>query len=155
MAITDLHQQYVNFVSALFQEGFLDEQFTQLQQLRDESNPYFVEEVVSVFFEDSLNLLKTMQNSLNQEPVDYKKVDSCLHHFLGSSSSIGALRMKNVCTIFRACCEEKMRNGCLQCLQELIQEYYLLKDKLKFLSKVIYGLQYSISFYFQNVITSN
>jgi len=136
MAINELHQRRVNLVTALLQEGFLDEHFTQLQQLQDEINPDFVQEVISLFFEDSLKLLNTLQNTLNQEPVDYKKIDVCLNHFKGSSSSIGAQRVKNVCTVFRACCEGKMKNGCLQCLQELKQEYSLLKDKLGFLLKL-------------------
>eukprot|EP00253_Pinus_taeda_P030754 PITA_30754 len=133
MAIADLNRRHENLVAALFQEGFLDEQFTQLQHLQDESNPYFVHEVISLYFEDSLKTLNTLQNSLNEEPVDYRKVDSCLHHFKGSSSSIGAQRVKNVCIIFRVYCEGKMKNGCLQCLQELKEEYYLLKHKLEIL----------------------
>jgi len=43
-------------------QGFLDEQFTQLQQLQDESNPYFVKEVASLFFEESSKLLDTLLN---------------------------------------------------------------------------------------------
>eukprot|EP00253_Pinus_taeda_P023532 PITA_23532 len=136
MAINELQQRRINLVTTLCQEGILDEHFTQLQQLQDEINPDFVQEVISLFFEDSQKMLNTLQNTLNQEPVDYKKVDSCLNHFKGSSSSIGAQRVKNVCTIFRACCEEKMKTGCLQCLQELKQEYYLLKDKLEILLKL-------------------
>jgi histidine-containing phosphotransfer protein len=42
----------------------LDEQFTQLQQLQDESNPQFVSEVVSLFFEDSGRLLEELTESL-------------------------------------------------------------------------------------------
>ncbi|KAH9301226.1 hypothetical protein KI387_012809, partial [Taxus chinensis] len=111
--------------------GFLDEQFTQLEQLQDQSNPRFVQEVVSLFFEGSLKLLDNLQTTLNKEPVDYKKLDAYLHHFKGSSSSVGAHRVKNVCITFRAFCREKMRDGCLQCLQQLKQEYNLIKNKLE------------------------
>lgn len=42
----------------------LDQQFTQLQQLQDESNPEFVLEVVSLFFEDSERLLEELTEFL-------------------------------------------------------------------------------------------
>ena len=45
-------------------KGFLDEQFNQLQQLQDESNPDFVVEVVSLFFEDSDRLLNELAKAL-------------------------------------------------------------------------------------------
>jgi hypothetical protein len=45
-------------------QGFLDEQFTQLQQLQDDSNPDFVTEVVVLFFEDSEKLLHNLANAL-------------------------------------------------------------------------------------------
>ena len=45
-------------------KGFLDDQFNQLQQLQDESNPDFVVEVVSLFFEDSDRLLNELAKAL-------------------------------------------------------------------------------------------
>ena len=45
-------------------QGFLDEQFTQLQQLQDENDPDFVTEVISLFFEDSEKLLDKLANAL-------------------------------------------------------------------------------------------
>jgi len=45
-------------------QGFLDEQFTQLQQLQDENDPEFVTEVISLFFEDSEKQLHNLANEL-------------------------------------------------------------------------------------------
>lgn len=49
--------------SACFQ-GILDDQFTQLQQLQDESNPEFVGEVIGLFFEDSVKLLSDLEQEV-------------------------------------------------------------------------------------------
>eukprot|EP01018_Ginkgo_biloba_P001973 Gb_29711 [translate_table: standard] len=128
--IIQLRQQHNNLMNSLYQEGYLDEHFAQLEQLQDDSNPDFVMEVLSLFFEDSRKLLDNLGKALNREPVDFKKVDAYMHHFKGSSSSVGAQRVKNECIALRGFCEEKLRDGCLQCLQKLKQEHYLLKNKL-------------------------
>ncbi|KAH9287694.1 hypothetical protein KI387_031811, partial [Taxus chinensis] len=111
--------------------GFLDEQFTQLQQLQDETNPDFVTQVLALFFQDSDKLLDNLGKALEKEPIDYKKIDAHVHQFKGSSSSVGAHRVKNACITFRAYCEENNQAGCVQCLQQMKQEYYLVKNKLQ------------------------
>lgn len=52
------------FVFGVCEKNILDEQFIQLQQLQDESNPDFVVEVVSLFFEDSERLLNELAKAL-------------------------------------------------------------------------------------------
>lgn len=126
-----MQKSFVDYTASLFREGFLDGQFSQLQQLQDESNPDFVVEVVSLFFEDSDKLLNDLTRALDQQNIDFKKVDAHVHQLKGSSSSIGAQRVKNACVAFRNFCEEQNVEACLRCLHQVKQEYLLVKSKLE------------------------
>ncbi|GFP94692.1 histidine-containing phosphotransfer protein 6 [Phtheirospermum japonicum] len=93
-------------LALLFHQGVLDEQYLQLQQLQDESSPNFVFEVVNIYFHDSEKLLRNLRGLLmDKEFTDYKRMGIHLNQFMGSTSSIGAQRFRNVCRIsgrFRA-----------------------------------------------------
>ncbi|XP_021843395.1 histidine-containing phosphotransfer protein 1-like [Spinacia oleracea] len=128
-----LQRQFIDYMNSLYSEYYLDDQFNQLQKLADESSPDFVIEVVTLFFQDSEKLLENLSKALEQPVVDFNQVANHAHQFKGSSSSIGAHRVKNQCVKFRAYCEEKNREGCLACLQELQQEYIVLKKKFEIL----------------------
>ncbi|GLJ42922.1 hypothetical protein SUGI_0890430 [Cryptomeria japonica] len=136
MDVAQLQRAFVEHTNSLFHEGYLDEQFTQLQQLQDESNPEFVVEVVSLFFEDAEKIINDLSKTLDQHPTDFQKVDAYVHQFKGSSSSIGAHRVKNLCIPFRAFCDERNKEGCIQCLQQVKQEYYVVKNKLETLFRL-------------------
>ncbi|XP_030534898.1 histidine-containing phosphotransfer protein 1-like isoform X1 [Rhodamnia argentea] len=133
MDVAQLKRQLFEYTTLLFHEGFLDEQFTQLQQLQDENNPDFVVEVVSLFFDDSERLLNELATALDQQNIDFNKVDAHVHQLKGSSSSIGAQRVQRVCIAFRNSCQDKNVEGCLKCLQEVKHEYSLIKNKLEIL----------------------
>ncbi|XP_057499570.1 histidine-containing phosphotransfer protein 1-like [Actinidia eriantha] len=130
-AVLQLQRQLSEHKTSLYNEGFLDDQFTQLQQLQDESNPDFVVEVVSLFFEDSERLLTELTKTLDQHSVDFRKVDAHVHQLKGSSSSIGAHRVQEVCISFRNYCDEQNVEGCLKCLQQVKNEYTHVKNKLE------------------------
>ncbi|KAJ9180184.1 hypothetical protein P3X46_008460 [Hevea brasiliensis] len=134
--VIQLQRQLVDYTASLFHEGFLDEQFNQLQQLQDENNPDFVVEVVSLFFEDSERLLNELAKALEQQCVDFKRIDAHVHQLKGSSSSIGAQRVQKACIAFRNYCDEQNTEGCLKCLQQVKHEYSLVKTKLETLFKL-------------------
>ncbi|OWM74167.1 histidine-containing phosphotransfer protein 1-like [Punica granatum] len=136
MDVGQMQKRLLDYMNSLLKEGILDSQFAQLQQLQDESNPDFVAEVVNLFFTDSENLINDLSNALGQQNVDFKKVDSCVHQLKGSSASIGAQRLKNTCISFRKFCDEQNLQACLMCLQEMQQEYLLLRSKLDVLLQV-------------------
>nr|KYP71524.1 Histidine-containing phosphotransfer protein 1 [Cajanus cajan] len=89
-----------------------------------------------MFFDDSENLINNMACCLEKVPTDFKQIDSHAHQYKGSSVSIGAAKVKNVCATFRAFCEAKNREGCVRCLQQLRQEYSLLKNNLQYLFRL-------------------
>ncbi|XP_057515193.1 histidine-containing phosphotransfer protein 1-like [Amaranthus tricolor] len=126
-----LQKELVDYTATLFDQGILNDQFTQLQLLQDETNPEFVVEVVNLFFQDSQRLLHILSQSLEVENVDFKKLDTHVHQLKGSSSSIGAQGVLNACIAFRRCCDENNIQGCLNCLQQVRNEYVLLKSKLE------------------------
>lgn len=53
----------------------------------------------------------TNECSMEREFSDYKKMGNHLNQFMGSSSSIGAKRVRNVCVAFRAAAEQNNRAG--------------------------------------------
>ncbi|KAK4413943.1 histidine-containing phosphotransfer protein 6 [Sesamum alatum] len=112
-------------------QGVLDENFLQVQQLQDESSPNFVSEVFNVYFHHAEKLLTHLRTLLaDGEFTDYKKIGICLNLFMGSSSSIGAKRLRNVCIAFRAASHQNNRPRCLKALEVLEYEYCYLKNKL-------------------------
>ncbi|XP_051136085.1 pseudo histidine-containing phosphotransfer protein 6 isoform X2 [Andrographis paniculata] len=111
--------------------AMLFHQFLQLQQLQDESSPNFVSEVVNIYFNESEKLLRNLRELLTEKEFsDYRKMGSHLNQLIGSSSSIGAHRIRTVCLAFRAASDLNNRTGCLRALEALECEYCYLKNKL-------------------------
>ncbi|KAK3417710.1 hypothetical protein EUGRSUZ_H03656, partial [Eucalyptus grandis] len=114
--------------------GILDSQYLQLHELQDESNPSFVVEVASLFLTDSEKLLEDLASDLVRQDVDFQRVDAHVDRLEGGSRSIGIPRLKNACLAFRNLrnsYQEQNIPGCLQCLEQMRQEFFLVKSKLE------------------------
>ncbi|CAL5425313.1 unnamed protein product [Camellia sinensis] len=157
--VSQLQRQFVDHTTSLYREkGFLDDQFTQLQKLQDDSNPEFVVEVVSLFFEDSQKLLNNLASALQQQIVDYKQVDAHVHQFKGSSSRVHReskmcvlasetavrrkilmvhqkgryrLKWKQTGLVWKLASKKRTVSWCVRFLQLLEHEYTLVKSKLE------------------------
>ncbi|KAL2332332.1 hypothetical protein Fmac_019913 [Flemingia macrophylla] len=116
---------------SLFDQGYLDEQFIQLEELQDEANPNFVEEIVTLYYRDSSRLISNLENTLERKPLDFNKLDTIMHQFKGSSSSIGAKKVKAECTLFREYCSAGNAEGCRRSFQQMKKEYAALRKKLE------------------------
>ncbi|KAH7651329.1 histidine-containing phosphotransfer peotein protein [Dioscorea alata] len=131
MERSSLQNQAAAMKKSFFDQGYLDEQFYQLEELQDDASPNFVEEVVALFLRDSSRLIGIIEQAMDKHPQDYRKLETYMHQLKGSSSSIGALKVKNECTHFRECCAEDNLEGCLRSFQKLKREHAILKQKLE------------------------
>ncbi|CAM8924437.1 unnamed protein product [Rhodiola kirilowii] len=130
--VDSLRADMNRLLALLFHQGVLDEQFLQLQQLQDDTSPNFVSQVVNIFFHESEKLLKNLRELLiDKELWDSNKMGIHLNQLMGSSSSIGAKRVRNGCVAFRAAAEQNNRLGCIRALAILEHEYCYLKNKLQ------------------------
>ncbi|GKV44907.1 hypothetical protein SLEP1_g52042 [Rubroshorea leprosula] len=126
-----LQQQVASMRRSLFDQGYLDEQFIQLEELQDDANPDFVEEVVTLFYSDSARLIQSIEQALTSRPINFARLDDYMHQFKGSSSSIGAKKVRTACTPFGEYCSEENAEGCIRAFQQIKQEYATLKRKLE------------------------
>ena len=117
-------------LTQLSQEGLLDDQFSQLRQLQDESNPDFVQEVVELYFEDSATKLEKLNIKLQDATPDYNAIDQLVHQFKGSSASFGAQAIAQACSKFRDLCQQQDRCGCQTLLQQITASFQALKSRL-------------------------
>ncbi|KAF5466526.1 hypothetical protein F2P56_016444 [Juglans regia] len=131
MERNQMHKHIFLMRQSFFDQGLLDEQFIQLEELQDDANPNFVEEVVTLYYRDSSRTLLNIEQSLEKNPLDFNKLDNYMHQFKGSSTSIGAKKVKAECTQFREYCRAGNGEGCMRTFQQLKKEYAILKKKLE------------------------
>ncbi|KAH7553390.1 hypothetical protein ACOSP7_029908 [Xanthoceras sorbifolium] len=129
-----------SFVQSMFDEGILDSQFAQIQALQDSSNPNFVHEVITLFCNDAERIITEMNNYLSHSNVDFSTLDSRVHQLKGSSSSIGAKRLKLACVELHQASDDKNKDRCLQALNIIAQEYFLLRNKFQTLIQLEKGI---------------
>eukprot|EP00878_Enallax_costatus_P004771 GHUV01005022.1.p1 GENE.GHUV01005022.1~~GHUV01005022.1.p1 ORF type:complete len:142 (+),score=34.80 GHUV01005022.1:197-622(+) len=110
--------------------GLLDDQFMQLLALQDESNPDFVSEVVELYFEDSQAKIEKVQQLLSQPMPDFEELDQIVHQFKGSSASLGASYIAQLCIKLRESCQQRNTAACQQLMQQIQEAFLQLKSKL-------------------------
>ncbi|KAE8817655.1 histidine-containing phosphotransfer protein 5 [Hordeum vulgare] len=124
-------------------QGYLDEQFCQVEDLQDEASPNFAEEVVSLFFKDSARLVTNIEQAMEKYPKDFNRWDAHMQQLRGSCFSIGASKMNNECTSFRNSCREENAEG--RSFQKVKREHAVLRQKLESYFQVIFVIPSFIS----------
>ncbi|CAM8933263.1 unnamed protein product [Rhodiola kirilowii] len=141
--IAQLQKQYLDYVASLFNEEVLDEQFIQVHRMKNESNPNLVINLASAFFRDSEKLINSMSEILEKQLVDFRKVYEIAQQLRGSSSIVGAAKIKNICAEFRNLCDSKNVEMMKRYVQQMQFENSVLKSKLDTLFRLEKQIQAS------------
>ncbi|XP_078157452.1 histidine-containing phosphotransfer protein 2-like [Carex rostrata] len=123
-----LKAQLNYLVNSMFAMDFLDEQFTELQMLEDDSRGLLVE-VISEFCDQPwLSQLSV----LSSEPVvDFQEVAARVHKFKGTCSYVGAKRVALWCNCFLKVYEENDIVWYIPALLGIRREFDELHMRLK------------------------
>lgn len=134
-----LNQNMEQLLQQLQIEGVLDEQFQQLLMLQDETNPDFVAEVVELYFKDSVLKLERIGSVLHRTGAppspsglpDFNELDQIVHQFKGSSASLGARTIAQLCIKLREACQAGDVASCSACLEQTKSAFTMLQQKLR------------------------
>lgn len=131
-------QQLIDqLVEQLTQEGVLDDQFSQLLQLQDESNPDFIEEVIILYFDDSASKLQKLVAQLSVARPDFAEVDQTVHQLKGSSASFGARAIARSCVQLREACQHSDLQRCQVLTQQVQGELVKLRSGLQIYRELV------------------
>ncbi|KAG7669726.1 hypothetical protein KSW81_007873 [Nannochloris sp. 'desiccata'] len=114
-----VNQQIHNLINDCLSQSLLNDQFVQLMQLQDESNPDFVSEMVELYFEDSASKIEKLAGLLTSATIDFTQVDALVHQFKGSSASFGAHGMATACVQLRDACHAQQTATCQDLCSQL------------------------------------
>ncbi|KAK4839187.1 hypothetical protein QYF36_019908 [Acer negundo] len=87
MEFRQLYQQLVTMRRTLVDEGVLDGFFLELENLHGYE---YVEETFNIFINKSTEHITTIEQELEKNPIDHKKLDNSLNQLKGSSDSANA-----------------------------------------------------------------
>lgn len=117
-------------------EGIVDDQFFQLLQLQDDSNPDFVSEVVDLYLEDSAAKLQRLGSCLSVSAPNFSEFDQIVHQFKGSSASFGAAQMAAICVRMREAGHAQDVQASRALLQELNVSMVTLRGRLEMFAQL-------------------
>ena len=128
--LASINSHLDGLVKQMQSECILDDQFQQLLDLQDETNPDFVREVVELYFEDSVQKIERIHQLLSTPVPDFNELDQVVHQFKGSSASLGAMAMAQLCIKLREGCQMQDGAACGALLGQVREAFALLKSRL-------------------------
>ncbi|XP_062090897.1 pseudo histidine-containing phosphotransfer protein 5-like isoform X1 [Humulus lupulus] len=131
MESSPLRQQIATMRQSLFDEKMLDEHYLIVEQLEDENNPNFAEEIMTMYFRDSTQLIANLEQALEKPTYDFIVTEKHLHKLLGSSGSIGANQVSIEVNQMRKCTREHDIERMKTTLQQVKKEHEKLRGRIE------------------------
>ncbi|CAJ1979165.1 unnamed protein product [Sphenostylis stenocarpa] len=136
MAIHAFKLQLHNFIRCMCDEGFVNEQFVQLEAARQHPlrRDALIRAVIAYFL-SSKHLFSAITIELDKQQVDFERVNALARDFYARSCSIGAESVKQACAELIQASERKDKDNCSLTLYWTKHRFSILRSKLETLVK--------------------
>ncbi|GFQ05532.1 hypothetical protein PHJA_002697300, partial [Phtheirospermum japonicum] len=91
--------------------GLVDHNFRYCHSLKDDSGLSFFLDLILIFLADVHAVVKNMVKTLKPSDVDFNEMHAHYVKLKGSSSCIGACRLKDTCSYLSQSIDNKSRDG--------------------------------------------
>lgn len=108
---------------------FDQETINKLHELEGDSNPNFFNELVGVFLNNVKELLSQLKEAV--QTGDFETVKKVAHSLKGSSGSLGALKMMDLCKLIEKCAQNKEPDPLNEALKDLVNEFEYIQHYLE------------------------
>ncbi|KAF5447535.1 hypothetical protein F2P56_033084 [Juglans regia] len=120
------------FIQCMYDEGFVNDQFWQLQMMKSSRNqPDYVVRVVTSYCSSAQTLFSQLTHHINQENVDFLQVKVSARELYDKSSSVGAEHVKLACAELLVACEGHDKEYCSKALYWTKNEFAHLRRKFE------------------------
>ncbi|XP_050379531.1 histidine-containing phosphotransfer protein 2-like [Argentina anserina] len=132
MALAALKQQLKHQIQSMVDEGILvEQQFAQVQELKNSDNPNFVSKVLNDFCDGAEQTITNLNKLLSEEQIEFDELNASIHLLKGSSSSIGASQVRLATIELNKAVDEKSKERSLEALRKVTHEYLRIQYKLQ------------------------
>lgn len=83
------------------------------------------------WLQDSVSKIDKIGEMLSTPSPDFNELDQLVHQFKGSSASLGAQMIAQLCVKLREQCQIQNIQGCIALVGQIRQAYDLLKSRLE------------------------
>ncbi|KAL6141788.1 hypothetical protein ACLB2K_060075 [Fragaria x ananassa] len=132
MALSGVKQQLKHHIQSMVNEGILvEQQFAQVQELKNSENPKFLAQVLNDFCDGAESSITNLNKLLGEEQVEFEKLNASIHQLKGSSSTIGAYQMRLATVDLIEAVDEQNKGRSLEALKKVTAEYLRIQYKLQ------------------------
>ncbi|RZB80310.1 histidine-containing phosphotransfer protein 1-like [Glycine soja] len=134
--IAALKLQLYNHIRSMHDEGVVNQQFLQLQVLRQPFRCDIILRLVTTYCNSCKDLFSSLSLQLDQERVNYERLNDLALDFYARTSSIGAEGVRRACASLIEACERKDKNGCSLALYWTKNRFSYLRGRFETLVKM-------------------
>ncbi|VVA34350.1 PREDICTED: histidine-containing [Prunus dulcis] len=130
MALPILKGLLRGYVQSLFNEGIVNNQFSQIQTLKSDADPDCAVRLINIYLLDVERMLSELTSLSDLPDVDFSKLATLARSIEEKSSLVGAENVRSACADLIQACERMHKQNFLRALGWIKNEFAHTRNKL-------------------------